>query len=448
MESKVRSSERGQAVILMVLAVVVLLGFTALAVDGSMIYSDRRYTQTGADAAALAGGAAAAKYLEDNDLLSTSSGWTTSTCGSSIGTAATNGKSAAVKRAADNSFVVTAASGTSAASNTVVAKCGSEALYANKASGGKVSIYSNVYMDLTTTVSRQTKTAFMHFVSKKAAQNTVTAVTRVRPRQPLAYNYALVALNPNKCSGNSNGIQFRGNLKFVIEHGGNGGVFSNGCLDVDGQNKPSVDGNVFYFYGGNSLSNIQASGSVAQLADNMAARIPQDAYDIPIPDCTNRTFTQSDILGKTGLTGLYCIEGDFKMNNSKDSFSGTNMSLVFLGGKVSITGGTASIAAPKIANYSGQAIPGVAIYMPTQYYGPSCGDVNQELKITGNSANVFKGTILAPCSDIYIEGGGQVGAYASQIIGYNVNSGGTADVYINWCGCEQGTRPASIDLLR
>lgn len=446
MESKIRSSERGQAVILMVLAVVVLLGFTALAVDGSMIYSDRRYTQTGADAAALAGGSAAAKYLEDNSLLSSSSGWTTATCGSSIGTAATSGKAAAVKRAADNSFVVT--SGTANGANTVTAKCGSEALYATKASGGKVAIYNNVYMDLTTTVSRKTNTAFLHFVSKKAALNTVTAVSRVRPRQPLGYNYALVALNPNPCSGNSNGIQFRGNLKFVIEHGGNGGVFSNGCLDVDGGTQPSVAGNVFYFYGGNSLSNIQASGTKAQLADNMAARIPQDAYDIPIPDCTNRTFTQSDILGKKNLTGLYCIEGDFKMNNAADSFSGTNMSLVFLGGKVTMNGGTASIAAPKIAGYSGQAIPGVAIYMPTQYYGPTCGDVNQELKINGNSANVFKGTILAPCSDIYIEGGSQTGAYASQIIGYNVNSGGNADVYINWCGCEQGTRPASIDLLR
>ena len=64
MKTQTRSSERGQALVLIVLAMIVLLGFTALAVDGSMVYSDRRYVQNAADASSLAGGGAAARILE------------------------------------------------------------------------------------------------------------------------------------------------------------------------------------------------------------------------------------------------------------------------------------------------------------------------------------------------------------------------------------------------
>ena len=43
MQTKNNPSERGQAIVLIVLAMIVLLGFTALAVDGSLVYSDRRW---------------------------------------------------------------------------------------------------------------------------------------------------------------------------------------------------------------------------------------------------------------------------------------------------------------------------------------------------------------------------------------------------------------------
>jgi hypothetical protein len=48
-------SERGQALVLFVLALGVLLGFTAMAIDVGMVYRDRRHLQNTADAAALAG---------------------------------------------------------------------------------------------------------------------------------------------------------------------------------------------------------------------------------------------------------------------------------------------------------------------------------------------------------------------------------------------------------
>jgi Flp pilus assembly protein TadG len=50
---KINSSEKGQALIVIALAAVALFGFAALAIDGSMVFSDRRHAQNAADTAAL-----------------------------------------------------------------------------------------------------------------------------------------------------------------------------------------------------------------------------------------------------------------------------------------------------------------------------------------------------------------------------------------------------------
>jgi uncharacterized membrane protein len=46
-------SEKGQALVLIVLSLVAIFGFAALAVDMGRLYSERRRAQTAADAAAL-----------------------------------------------------------------------------------------------------------------------------------------------------------------------------------------------------------------------------------------------------------------------------------------------------------------------------------------------------------------------------------------------------------
>src|SRR6266545_7805649 len=50
-----RSSQRGQTLVLFVLALGVLLGFVAMTIDVGLLYEDRRHLQNTADAAALAG---------------------------------------------------------------------------------------------------------------------------------------------------------------------------------------------------------------------------------------------------------------------------------------------------------------------------------------------------------------------------------------------------------
>ncbi|MEP6895891.1 MAG: pilus assembly protein TadG-related protein, partial [Chloroflexota bacterium] len=76
-----KHTEKGQALIVIALAVVVLFGFAALAIDGSRVFSDRRHAQNAADTAALA---AALARTRGNDLFvigaarATSNGYTDS----------------------------------------------------------------------------------------------------------------------------------------------------------------------------------------------------------------------------------------------------------------------------------------------------------------------------------------------------------------------------------
>ncbi|MEM5775250.1 MAG: Tad domain-containing protein, partial [Anaerolineaceae bacterium] len=57
-------TQRGQVIILFVLALVGLLAFAGLAIDGAMVYSDRRVAQSSSDSAALAGAGAAGTTMQ------------------------------------------------------------------------------------------------------------------------------------------------------------------------------------------------------------------------------------------------------------------------------------------------------------------------------------------------------------------------------------------------
>ena len=65
MEPKHTPTENGQVMVLLILAMVGLFAFAALALDISLVYSDRRIGQNAADAASLAAAGAAARDLID-----------------------------------------------------------------------------------------------------------------------------------------------------------------------------------------------------------------------------------------------------------------------------------------------------------------------------------------------------------------------------------------------
>ena len=128
-------------------------------------------------------------------------------------------------------------------------------------------------------------------------QNHVEAVTRIYPCTNLAFGNAIVALNDLDCTGNQNGLQFRGNLTLDTE---GGGFWSNGCLDVDGGTTPRIfNGDATFFYGGNSLENIEfydldgnPTGQTPQaLTPGVDDRMPTAPFDVTMPDCSSHTVT-------------------------------------------------------------------------------------------------------------------------------------------------------------
>jgi hypothetical protein len=127
------------------------------------------------------------------------------------------------------------------------------------------------------------------------------------------------------------------------------------------------------------------------------------------------------------------------------------VTLLFRGGGVTINGGTVDLISPSSESgvYNGSAIPGVLIYMPREYYDCADADRNTNLlQINGNAGNNFTGSIIAPCSTVIMNGDAENFAFNSQVIGYNVNFGGSTGTSVVFNSDRQYTRPTFIDFYR
>lgn len=449
MHASNHSSERGQAVVLIVLAVVVLLGFTAVAVDGSMVYSDRRHAQNSADATSLAGGSTAAQRLEAGNINYHT--WTASppNCTYNVYNAVNAGLDAGKKRAADNGYVIDK---DISDNNGIVAECNVANKTAPVVGGGSVTLFVDKFADIKSVITAETDTAFAHFVFGGMLKNTVTAVTRIRPRSPLAYGYAIVALNKATCSGNKNGLIFKGlggNKNGLIVEGG--GVFSNGCMDVNGNPNVLVkNAGALYFYtaNNNDLDDLQfdPANQALQLENNDLYRIPPSTYDITPPDCSGREFTSNELVGYADAhpgspelpAGLYCVTDQLKMNNNDRLYGQTGVTLVLYNG-AKINGGADVRLQMTTQNNTG-AIPGLVVYQP-----PTS---TAEIEWNGNADSFLRGTMLAPKATINFNGNNMTRAVMSQIIGYNVIISGSTDAAVKYDGAKQASVPAQLELYR
>jgi hypothetical protein len=447
--SESKYSERGQAVVLLVLAMVVLLGFTALAVDGSMVYADRRFSQDGSDASSLAGGAAAAEKLESDGVINTTWSTNASCTIGNVAPAASIAQIEAVNGAQRNSFTVDQLG--------VSTTCGTDTITSpakDEHGHDQTSIvYTSNYMDVTTHITSTTRTSFAHFVFAGIMQNTVTAVTRVRPRQPLAFGKSIVALNPDtNCNTTNTGANFHGiggGVNNITINGG--GVWSNGCFTMSGTPNALVNnGGVTFFATDNSGTgydiNIQNPPADPLRLTDTNARIPPSAYDVdfdPSTRCTGRWVDGDDLLNVGPIpAGLYCINDNLNMQAS-DVLTGTGVTLYFPNGYFNVNGGAkVQLIAPD-AYYLGPAIPGVVIYVP-----PTNPVNNKDVQINGNSESFYQGTILAPSKTIDFNGDGNITTVNAQIIGWNVKVGGSSTTSVNYDANTLASRPTYIDLYR
>lgn len=442
-----RPKERGQALVLIVLTMIALLGFTALAIDGGMVYSDRRHAQNGADAASLAGAGAAALALDNSHV--TYGKWKCNK--SSVVAARDAARSAAISRASDNGYPI---DDDIDDMNGVETDCGQ---YDNGS-------WVEKYIDIKVMITRDTLTSFAQFVFGGPLRNTVEAVARVRPRSAMAFGQAIVSLNEiENCNGNQNGIVFSGDAVVTID---GGGVFSNGCLSGNGN---SLDVNV-------------TNGSITHVGeletnhlgtfepnpdDGEGLTLPDYAVLYKTPDCSlvpnfgspddsfknnasgdipAGNYTQIKMNGDVTLEGggLYCMYGDFNMGNNNVTIDDPSLgvTIYLISGSINSDGnGEVQLLAPP-SDAPPPAMPGMLIYLAWGNTGL--------VKLRGNSSSVYVGTIFAPDGRIDIAGDVNVppGVFAefnTQLIGLDVEIGGNTYLDINFDEGIMATLPASLE---
>jgi len=397
-------NEKGQALIIIALAAVVLFGFTALAVDGSRAFSDKRNAQNAADAAALAGSLA---YIRGNNATDAAQTRATS-----------NGYDNGVKSDVTITLTdITKASGI----------CGDVA-------GKEIQVDIVSYID----------TTFARVIGTNQVINRVTATGRGCGfyRAPLFNGNAIVGLNPTntQCaydSGNSGAVHWN------VE---GGGIFSNGCAFTKNTSTVDLNGYCMTSVGGASgfvcQNSNQASEAVSYPADVLAMMPPNPCDgtpgDIGLPQGSGSNFSY----------GVYCItdmdaldKKDIVLDNAMLYVTDPSFDLKFAG-----SGGFYGTPYPvgDYANY----------YMIVAYNGDPCTSFtdkkSQVIEWRGNGAGSFSGTVLAPSACIDLRGNADQSAMHSQIIAYNVGSNGNAEVYIKYESDENVKLPVqpSVTLVK
>jgi hypothetical protein len=439
---KMKSTEKGQALVLMVLMIVGLFAFAALAIDGGMILWERRRAQNAADAGVMA---AAFAKIQANNLFT-----------------------AALQRVASNGF------------GTVEGGCipyGMDCLVGNgerwtvqttnpPRSGNYAGNSSYIRVSITSEVN----TSFAHLVFTGPLQTTVEAVSRVWPEERLAAGHALYAATEHDCKG----VWFTGTGDTEIE-GGN--VFSNSDASVKSCQSGVQDGagNVTVTDGG-----IQVVGTFDEGGSGSVSPPPQEGVQhdnlriMPRPDCSNLsdegairinagevvslnpgryesiTFSTPDSVVKL-KPGMYCIYGDKGFSGNGGNVivdgpdDGPGVMLYLQQGPFNLGGDTVVnlFAEPSVdflVDPLGNDWKGMLVYLDPEN--------ESNVKITGTSGSAYSGTIFAPSSECVIQGTGDSIALSSQVICYTVKVAGTALVNITY---DQGLGyevPAAIDLVK
>jgi hypothetical protein len=468
--------EKGQALVLIAFAAVGLFAFSALAIDGSRVYSDRRHAQNAADTSALSAALARIRAASNPNPAAID--------------AAT--VAAGLDRAASNGYT------NDSDSKVEVHLCDEPGLSPpceGLPAGAKLSEYIQVKIESTI------QTTLARVIGWNQVTNVQTAVARATGGLPgpLFDGAALVILKPDGDSTLSgNGV--------VHLDVNNSGVFNNsidGCAtQINGASGSYTVDTAFNFVGSycSGAGNTQLSPVVPA-----SAKPYPPAISLPTPtiscsgagghtfDATTNTHTYTPgnfpsgiNLNHTGAIifspGNYCFGNNVKLGGTADIIA-DHVRFLITGGKftaggssnltcndmlVHINGGsgmsfegnssiycnnvtffasTGSVSwsgnvgirlfAPKGGDYEN-----VLIYMP---YGNS-----EELKIVGNSSNELTGSIIGISAPIRISGNSGTTGLRSQIIGYTVTLAGSSNTVINYIPDDQYAHvdPSSIQLTK
>jgi Flp pilus assembly protein TadG len=384
--------ESGQALVLVVLVAVGLIGITGLTIDGGAIYSERRQAQNAADSAALA---AALAHVRGED-------WTTKAC----------------EYAASNGY-----DNNSTTNSVQVHHPPISGPYAG----------DNSYFQVV--ISTKTKTLFGSLLGINEVNSTVEAVTRASPSSAKSpyFGEAIVALKPDGRGA------FRSHGNNEIEVLG-GGVFVNSsdtwAFEQMGNSVMDVPTGIGIVGGYKLQGAITPATGIA----TGSASIPYPPKSLPPePLCVDsagndlyaqvdgNTMTPGNWSGRfppNGVThlqsGIYCIDGMF-MLNGHDELTAHEVLFYMRSGNIHWNGNSVQV---DLTPPSSGPFEGLLVYIPM--------DNDEGIIFNGNAESTISGTVFAPASDIQINGTGSTQSYHSQFIGYTIDLIGDAAATINY----------------
>ena len=398
-----KSKERGQAIVLIALAILGLVSLTALAIDGGNAFAENRQAQNAADSAAFSAA-----------LIKIRGGGT-----SDITTAVNN-------IAANNGFDVNDPD-TSITINIP------------PQSGYYADCYSsdfNCYEYIQVIITSLTDTYFAPVIGITKTNVYAEAVVRAKAPETTVFfeGNAVVGLNPNTNSSGSYPCGFdSGNSNAADWKLTGGGIFSNGCAYSKNNDSVSLPTNpakcvttVGPAYNFTCMNTNQASSKYS--TNDIQNIMP------PTPACDNTAeggyVVPSSPSSFTFTNGVYCVsdfdafrQEDIVLDNATLYITDTNFDVKFAG-----QGGFAGNATTS-GTYAGYYMIIAMSDTPCQRYQ----DNNvQSIEFRGNGVAGVVGTILAPTACIDFRGNANGATTHSQVIGYNVTSNGNAELDIQY----------------
>jgi hypothetical protein len=453
---KPKLQEKGQALILIALAAVGLFGFTALAIDGSRVFSDRRHAQNAADTAVLA--AALSKIRADPP-----------ETGDDVAEAA------GLARAASNGYDNT---------NSIVEvnNC-AEADLNPPCQGLPAGADPTEYLQVV--IRLKTYTTFARIVGRAVIPSIVSAIARAEPGGPgpVGGGFALSAMSQHE----EDAVFGHGNFNLDIRHSG---VFDNsdhGCaFTTSGSAGTYAVDTSFAVVGGHCRSGfptldgpvedasqrpypplisvldpaITCDGDSVYDAVNHTYS-PGHHYNLNIPNGTiifaNGNHCFHGGVSINGNTNIYAFNANFLIDsgdfliNSNGTFECGDLLVHINGGtgfhingnSTNICNGVTFFASTGDVSWNGNptvnfSAPGWGPYQGLLIYLPY--DNHSPLTINGNSQQSLIGSIVAVGSPISINGNSGTFALSSAIIGYTVSLAGNGNIVIDYDPDDQFTQ--------
>lgn len=457
--------ERGQALILIALAVVGLIGFTALSIDGSSVFSDRRHSQNASDTAVTAAALERVRRPDEN--------W----------------KVVAQNRALDNGYddsdPETEVNVHLCSETGLTTEDGVALVCSNLPDGADPSAYVHVH------IKSVVHLFFAPILGWRTVTNHTDAIAWAKPSVPTNYfdGYGIASLHEG-CNNPGEGDPFElggsGNSQVV----GAGVLVNASCATdqsfVQNGNPTLHTSTGVCVHGTASWDPGEITSDASPALEEGCPPVDPNSYVAPpAPDCSTAGqlsslgggvylaipgYFNSEFPGTSGSAtiklgkGVYCFNEGMKLNsqtsittdvNENGSFDPSFEGVLFYlpgidsGDEITFNGGSSvNLHAISIAPINldwDEAWLNMLIYVNPDY--------DPDIDISGNSGSTFTGTIYAPSAHVHLLGNNGTSAGTvtldSQIIADTVQISGDTDFVLVYNESNNATTitPPSISMI-